>query len=519
VTFPPVPTLRDRASGVLLHPTSLPGSHGNGDLGAEAHAFAHSLARAGQRWWQMLPVGPAGYGESPYSAMSAFAGNPLLVDLDALGITIDRARFPDAAVDFEGATAFRDRHLRRAFESFTTKGDVEYAAFVERSAGWLDDFALFAALKHAHGGAAWTTWEPDLALRRAPALESARSVHAREIDFVKFVHWKFELQWKALRAHCTSLGIGLIGDVPIFVAHDSADVWASRELFTLDDAGEPTSISGVPPDYFSKTGQRWGNPLYRWARIEKTGFAWWVDRFRSSLDRFDAIRLDHFIGFVRFWRVPAADDTAVNGTWRKGPGRALFDRAQKKLDRGHLPFIAEDLGAVTPAVRRLRRKLELPGMRIVQFAFGEDPQVDMFLPHNHTRNAVVYTGTHDNDTIVGWFDDPGDGKSSSRSAAQTEAERQRALAYLGRRARDKHLEIHWEMIRLAMSSVAFTAIIPMQDVLGLGSEARMNSPGRASGNWRWRLAPDAFTPALEQRLGALTKTYGRAGASAQEKTE
>jgi 4-alpha-glucanotransferase len=517
-----VPTLQERASGVLLHVTSLPGPHGNGDLGAEAHAFADVLARSGQRWWQMLPVGPAGYGDSPYSAMSAFAGNPLLVDLDALGVPVDRARFANDRVDFAAASAFREKHLRRAFQAEATRPARErssFRAYCEQAASWLDDFALFAALKRAHHGVAWTEWDAPLRKREPAALARATESHREEIDFVKFVQWKFDEQWATLRAVCKQRGIGLIGDLPIFVAHDSADVWQHPEVWKLDEEGVATSVAGVPPDYFSATGQRWGNPLYRWAHLAKDGYAWWVDRVRAALARFDAVRLDHFIGFVRYWEVPGDEETAENGRWMKGPGRKLFDTIETALaSERHgegcetLPFIAEDLGAVTPAVTRVRRELGLPGMRVVQFAFGEDPQVDVFKPHNHVRASVVYTGTHDNDTIVGWFDDPGDGKTSMRTPAQTEAERQAALAYLGRTQADLDdgLEIHWEMIRLAMASVARTAIVPMQDVLGLGSEARMNTPGHAGGNWRWRLEPEAMTPALERRLLDCSRAYGRA---------
>ena len=509
-----VPTLRDRAAGVLLHVTSLPGPHGNGDLGAEAHAFAELLARAGQRWWQMLPVGPAGYGESPYSAASAFAGNPLLVDLDALGVPVARARLSDDAVDYAASAAFRDEHLRRAFHAEASRPARERAshrAFVEREAAWLEDFALFTALKRAHDDVAWTHWEPGVKTRVPSALARARKEHAEEIAFTKFVQWKFDEQWRELRALCTQLGVGLIGDLPIFVAHDSADVWQHPELWQLDADGASTCVAGVPPDYFSKTGQRWGNPLYRWAKLKKDGYTWWVDRVRACLERFDAVRLDHFIGFTRYWEVPAHESTAMNGRWMKGPGRDLFDTMMRELGRTELPFIAEDLGAVTPAVMRLRHELGLPGMRILQFAFGDDAQADGFLPHNHTARTAVYTGTHDNDTIAGWFHDAGGDVGSERTARQASEERRAALAYLGRTSADleRGLEIQWEMIRLAMGSVARTVIVPMQDLLGLGSEARMNRPGHAGGNWRWRLAPGAFTPTLEARLLGVSRTYGR----------
>ncbi|CAN5711789.1 4-alpha-glucanotransferase [soil metagenome] len=514
----PVPTLSARASGVLLHLTSLPGPHGNGDLGSEARAFVDSLARAGQRWWQMLPVGPAGYGDSPYSAHSSFAGNPLLVALGpSAGALARTARRAARTVDFDAAAAFREAQLwigHDAFVSVASRKDrASLAAFIERSAHWLEDFALFSALKRAHGGGEWSRWSEGVRDRKKHALARARREHAGDIAFARFVQWRFDVQWRALRAYCTERGVGLIGDMPIFVAHDSADVWQHRELFTLDPAGQPTSIAGVPPDYFSKTGQRWGNPLYHWKRAAKTGYAWWIERFRATLERFDAVRLDHFIGFVRYWRVPADEETAMNGTWVKGPGEPLFRAVRAALGGGDLPLIAEDLGAVTKKVTKLRRDLGLPGMRIVQFAFGDDPQASLFKPYNHERSSVVYTGTHDNDTIVGWFADAGDGVASARSAAETDAERRAALAYLGANPP----EIHWAMIRLALSSVANTAIVPMQDVLGLGSEARMNTPGKASGNWRWRLAPGAFTPELEARLLEATLTYGRAPADPQEK--
>ena len=525
-----LPALHDRASGLLLHLTSLPGPHGNGDLGEEAHAFAQLLARTGQRWWQMLPIGPAGYGDSPYSAESAFAGNPLLVDLDALGVPIDPSPFPakgSGNVDYARAHTFRERHLRRAFDAFVERGSRSeqkgLAAFEQKAAYWLDDFALFRALKRAHGNVEWTKWESGARLRDRAALKRARHEHAGEIAFTKFVQWKFDEQWTALRARCAALGIGLIGDLPIFVAHDSADVWSNPSLWKLDEDGAPVVVAGVPPDYFSRTGQRWGNPLYRWAHLGKGGYTWWIERVRAALARFDALRLDHFIGFVRYWQVPGDEDTALNGKWMKGPGRPLFDAVQNAIGAlgARLPFIAEDLGAVTASVTRLRCALGLPGMRIVQFAFGDDPQVDLFKPHNHERASVVYTGTHDNDTVVGWFGDPGDGKASSRTKAQTEAERRRALAYLGIEGAasgsgEAAREIHWHMIRLAMSSVASTAIIPVQDVLGLGSEARMNSPGSAGGNWRWRLRAGAIDERIEQRLLEVTQTYGRDEASAQE---
>lgn len=489
--------------------TSLPGPHGNGDLGKEARSFADFLARAGQSWWQMLPIGPAGYGDSPYSAQSAFAGNPLLVDLDALGVEPPEETLPDGPVDYARAAAFRDKHLRRAFEAFQRlpkKARRGYDRFVEAEADWLDDFALFHALKRAHGEIEWTRWEKGYRLRRPDAMKRAKKELAHEIAFAKFVQFRFDEQWRVFREYCREKSIGLIGDIPIFVAHDSADVWQRRELFELDANGLPLAVAGVPPDYFSATGQRWGNPLYRWPRIAKTRYAFWVERFEKMLARFDAIRLDHFIGFVRYWRIPASEPNAVKGKWMKGPGRALFDRLRKV--HGELPLVAEDLGAVTPAVTALRDALDVPGIRLLQFGFGTDPQGPTFLPHNYVARSVAYTGTHDNDTLVGWFHDPGGGPDSTRTALEADAERAHVRRYLGKTG--ERLDIEWEMIRLCMMSVANTTIFPMQDVLGLGSDARMNRPGNASGNWRYRLNPVHLTTALETRLLDMARTYGRA---------
>jgi len=512
-----IPRLRERTSGVLLHLSSLPGPHGIGDAGLEARAFADFLARAGQRWWQMLPVGPIGYGDSPYSALSAFAGNPLFVDLDAFGIEPERAALPDGPVDYPATTEFRMRHLRRAFARLDASAQRRVEAFCAREASWLDDFALFDALKHAHGGRPWWLWPTELRDRHPKALAAARKDLFAEVTFAKQAQWAFDEQWSKLREYCNNLGVGLIGDVPIFVAHDSADVWQHRELFDLDAEGLPNHIAGVPPDYFSATGQRWGNPLYRWKVLAKSGYRWWVERFASAFRRFDVVRLDHFIGFVRYWRIAAHEPTAINGTWMRGPGRALFDAVGRALlgpaagvepCKG-LPLIAEDLGAVTPKVTRLRRELGLPGIRLVQFAFGSDPQGPTFLPHNHDKNAVVYTGTHDNDTSVGWFTDPGGTPLSDRTREETEQERHRALAYMGR-DHGEAVDVSFEMMRLAMASVARTCIVPMQDVLGLGTEARMNRPGVAEGNWRWRARASDITLEAQERLLGLTRTYGRA---------
>jgi 4-alpha-glucanotransferase len=458
-------------------------------------------------------VGPPGYGESPYSAESAFAGNPMLVSID--GLADDHLLDPSQLaplvplrrdrIEHAPTLEHRSRHLHAAFLSFEAKGDRSrgFDAFCEENAFWLEDFALFRALKRAHDGVQWTKWDPGVRKRAPRALEAARKELAQVVAYEKFVQFVFERQWRDLRAYASERGIGLIGDLPIFVAHDSSDVWQDPEAFFLDDEGEPTVIAGVPPDYFSATGQRWGNPLYRWRRMKKTGYTWWIARLRQTLRRFDAVRLDHFIGFQRYWEIPASEPTAIRGRWMKGPGADFFDAVQKAL--GALPLIAEDLGVVTPAVVALRDRYKLPGIKILQFAFGNDPSAPTFLPHNFSRRSAVYTGTHDNDTTVGWFRGQG-GDDDTRTKEQAERERAAACLYLGATG----AEINWEMMRAALASVARVALFPLQDVLGLGSEARMNRPGRPSGNWSWRFTADALEPALASRLAELTRTYGRA---------
>jgi 4-alpha-glucanotransferase len=493
-----LPKLEDRSSGVLLHPTSLAAGPQNGDLGGDARRFVDFLADAGQSWWQMLPVGPAGFGGSPYSAQSAFAGNPMLVSLDRL--------VEDGLLPAADPAAPRLQQLRAAFAAFARRGgDADLEAFRSESAGWLEDFALYRALKRAHGEVEWTRWPAPLRDRDPAALAAARATFADEIAYVHFVEWRFWRDFAAIRAYAHARGVALIGDIPIFTAHDSADVWQHRALFTLDPAtGEPSLVAGVPPDYFSETGQRWGNPLYRWDRMREHGFAWWIDRFRAMLSAFDATRIDHFIGFRRYWEIPGDEATAVKGQWREGPGEAFFDAVLAAL--GELPLIAEDLGAVTADVTALRDRYRLPGIKVLQFAFAADSATSDFLPHNYPRRAVVYTGTHDNDTTAGWYFDRG---GPTRSPEDTEAERRRVRRYLGLPVDHDGRDIHWHMIRLALASVANIAIVPAQDILGLGSEARMNRPGTDRGNWRFRLSPGALTPALAARLRDLTETYGR----------
>jgi 4-alpha-glucanotransferase len=498
-----------------MHITSLPGPHGNGDLGEHARKFVEFLADAGQRWWQMLPINPAGEGHSPYSGVSVFAGNPVMISLVDLAderlLSAEEVatRLPEGQVDYPRAIELRTRLLRAAFQRFR-KVERQYAAeladFRERSAFWLSDYALFMALRGRQKDTHWTAWDPALAKREPKALKRAATELADDVAFYEFEQFIFDRQWTALRRHAAQHGVGLIGDVPIFVAHYSADVWSHPTYFELDPKGSPLAVAGVPPDYFSETGQRWGNPLYRWDALERDRFRWWTARFASLIARFDMIRLDHFIGFVRYWRVPAEEPTAIHGEWRPGPGAKLFDVAKEEL--GALPFIAEDLGDVTPEVRALRDQYELPGMRVLQFAFGNDVQASDFLPYAYPPRCVAYTGTHDNDTIVGWFNDPGG--DGPRSAEQANLERRAAIAYLaGPRAERLAGDVHWEMIRAVFASSSEMAIIPMQDVLGLGNEARMNRPGEASGNWQWRMSAGALEPDLIECLREYSRVYGR----------
>jgi 4-alpha-glucanotransferase len=499
------PHLDARASGVLLHLTSLPGPHGSGDLGEEARRFIDFLEAAEQSYWQMLPVGPTGYGNSPYSAQSAFAGNPLLLALQPLVDTgllareelADVPAFEAERVDFAAVERFRTQCLRRAYER--GKGSRQLAHYCEREREWLADYALFRALKSAHAGVEWTRWEPALRDREPAALARATRELAEPIGFRSFEQFLFAEQWQALREYANAHGVALIGDIPIFLAHDSADVWQHRELFQLDGDGLARVVSGVPPDYFSATGQRWGNPLYDWEKLRQTGYHFWIERMRRTRALFDVVRLDHFIGFERYWEIPADEPTAVKGRWSPGPSDALFEALRDAL--GETAFIAEDLGEVTPEVKALRDRWNMPGIRILQFAFGGDPSASDFLPHHYVRRTVVFTGTHDNDTTVGWFFG-----GDSRPSEQVAREQAAVLAYLGRSDAE---DIHWAMIRCCLASVADTAIIPMQDLLGLDSSARMNRPGAHAGNWEWRAAAGAASPTLAHKLATLTRTYSR----------
>jgi 4-alpha-glucanotransferase len=465
------------------------------------------LAAAGQRYWQMLPIHPSGPGHSPYSGVSAFAGNPLFLDLerlvddgflrkDALG-----SGLPETELDYEAATQYRLGLLREAFAAYRDQPGhyaAKLSAFRRKTRGWLPDYALFMALKDTLGGA-WIEWDAPLRNRNATVLSRARRQLAKEVAYYEFEQLLFDTQWQALRQHAAQQQVRLIGDIPIFVSHDSADVWAHQASFQLNGKGEPTHVSGVPPDYFSKTGQLWGTPLYAWAQLKREGYRFWIERLRALLDRFDWVRLDHFIGFARYWQIPADATTAETGRWRNGPGKELFDMAARKL--GALPFIAEDLGAVSPEVERLRDELGFPGMRVLQFAFNSDAH-NPFLPHNYPSHTVAYTGTHDNDTTLGWL--------RERAQVGSEDELRMLNAYLGRPgARLEPEVLCGGLIRLLFASVAKLVIVPMQDLLGLGSEARMNVPGRAEGNWTFRVRKEALSAELARELLALTQLYAR----------
>lgn len=504
-----MPMSFQRASGVLLHPTSLPSPHGIGDLGQSAYQFVDFLERSGQTAWQVLPLGPTGYEHSPYTMnFSAFAGNPLLISLEQLvaeGLIQpeELTPLPDShpdRVDFERVIAHKYQFLQLAFERFQTsltgEQKTNFDRFCQEQAWWLDDFVLFMALLAVNDGKSWNHWEPAIA-RREPAALNAQMVALHDrIQFQRFLQFKFFQQWSNLRAYANQKQIKIIGDVSIYVCHNSADVWANPDLFKLDPQTlEPAYIAGVPPDYFSATGQLWGNPVYAWERSQATNFDWWIKRFKATLQYVDIVRVDHFRGFEAYWQVPAGETTAINGEWIKAPGEEFFTTLGQSL--GSLPILAEDLGIITPEVEALRDRFEFPGMRILMFAFSEDPS-SIHLPHHYIKNSVVYSGTHDNDTAIGWW------------ATASAAEKQFLAQYLGYRQADDIPEIHWTLIRTALASVANLAIIPLQDILGLDGRGRMNDPSQYAGNWRWRYQDaNLLTEALSQRLLRLTKLYSR----------
>ena len=504
-----------RANGILLHFTSLPGRHGIGDFGASAYEFADFLSDAGQHLWQVLPLNPTGYGDSPYQCFSAFAGNPLLLSLDRLqdqGVLraadlAETPRFPEDFVDYGRCIEFKMTALRRAGQCFFADSSGEDRAafnlFCENESSWLNDYALFMACKDAHRGIAWTSWDPGIRRRDPQAISEWSTKLEPQIKAYKYWQFEFFQQWKRLKSYCEQKKIRFMGDMPIYVANDSADVWAHRDLFHLDDDGRATVVSGVPPDYFSATGQLWGNPIYRWDLLAATSYKWWIERFRASFSLFDIVRLDHFRGFEAYWEVPASETTAVHGRWVKGPGEDFLRALQDAF--GPLPIIAENLGVITPAVEQLRQQFGLPGMAILQFAFGNDPQGPSFRPHNYSRDLVAYTGGHDNDTTVGWWNSSGVG-DSIRLPEDVRREHEFASAYLNLK---DDSEINWVMIRTLLASVADMAVVPLQDVLGLGSSARMNLPGTVSGNWKWRYRPGALNGELSAKLRSLVNLYDR----------
>ncbi|MEJ2747754.1 MAG: 4-alpha-glucanotransferase [Anaerolineae bacterium] len=494
-----------RSCGILLHPTSLPGRYGIGDLGQAAYQFVDFLAASKQSLWQILPLGPTGYGDSPYQCFSAFAGNPLLISPDRMvdagylpaKAVADVPAFPAHTIDYGWVIDYKNQLFDQAFAHFQKQGTAvqktAYNQFCHENRAWLDDFALFMALKkeymHDNGGV-WNTWPEPIAQREPEAIARWSAEKADEIERHKFLQFVFFEQWLALKTYANDKGIQIVGDAPIFVAYDSADVWANPDLFYLNDDGSPKVIAGVPPDYFSETGQRWGNPLYNWPQMKKNGYAWWISRLQAIFTQVDIVRLDHFRGFEAYWEIPAEEETAVVGQWVKGPGLDFFHAMQQKM--GELPIIAEDLGVITPEVEEMRDAFDFPGMKILQFAFGGEKN-SSFLPHTFIHNCVVYTGTHDNETTVGWY----------RNASL--AEQDHVRRYMASNGHD----IAWDLIRLAFSSVADMAVIPLQDHMKLNNSARMNFPGKASGYWQWRFTPEMLTGEIEMRLVELTELYGR----------
>jgi 4-alpha-glucanotransferase len=498
-----------RSSGILLHPTSLPSRFGIGDLGPGALEFLDLLAETGQRWWQILPLGPVGYGNSPYQSYSSYAGNALLISPEKLAASgwlepadlADAPALPEDRVEFDAVVALKERLLRRAYQGFHPE-PPDFAGFVRENAFWLDDYALYRALKDANGGTAWYDWEPGLVRREAKALERWREELAGSVRYYQYEQFVFARQWRELRHACRARGVSMLGDLPIFVAQDSADVWMRPDLFWLDGRGRPTFVAGVPPDAFAEDGQFWGNPLYRWEAHAAEGYAWWVSRVKAQTDRVDMIRLDHFRGFEAYWEIPTGSPSARCGRWAKGPGTAFLEAVRQGLG-GHLPLVAEDLGEITPEVYALRDRFGLPGMRVLQFGFGGNPGTEFHLPYTYVNHCIAYTGTHDNDTTLGWFAERPTG--TAREQEHHRAQRAYARQVLGSNGD----EVYWDVIRAVMASVADTVVTPLQDVLGLGAAARMNVPGKPKGNWGWRFRPGQVRPQARTRLAEMTAAYGR----------
>jgi 4-alpha-glucanotransferase len=493
--------MNERAAGILLHPTSLPGKYGIGSLGKAAFDFIDFLTKAKQQYWQILPLGPTGFGDSPYQCYSAHAGNPDLIDLDQLvkirllqpGDLIGYPHFHEGQVDYDAIQQARTPLLKKAFRNFLMNADdlekLAYRNFIKDQL-WINDYAAFRAIKGSQGNKPWYQWDTELKSRDHEALKSILAGLSEETDFHKFLQFIFFKQWIAVREYAKKHKIKIIGDIPLYISLDSADAWSNPAVFEFDAEFNPLRVGGVPPDYFSETGQLWGNPLFRWDVMKANGYKWWIDRIRTNLALYDIIRIDHFRGFAAYWAVPFGEETAINGTWVPGPGKDFFYALQYEL--GQLPIIAEDLGVMTPDVEDLRDCFQFPGMKILEFAFDSSEAND-YLPYNFIKNCIVYTGTHDNDTVVGWFE------------YASEADRKLVLDYLDR----DETGIHWSFVRLAWASVANTAIVPMQDLLGLDSRSRMNLPGTVGGNWRWRARPGDFSEELAASLSALTVIYGR----------
>lgn len=492
----------ERKSGILLHITSLPGPYGIGTLGRNAFNFVDFLVKAKQKIWQILPLGPTGYGDSPYQSFSTFAGNPLLIDFEKLvekgwlnASELDNAPGNDNYVDFGPVIEFKFKTLQEAFRGFkklaSSDENMVFSNFCAENQSWLDDYAIFMELKSFHGGRPWHLWDEPYKMRHRNALDEFILSHQTEIEFWKFLQFVFFEQWKALKTYANQNEINIIGDIPIFIAHDSADAWSRPEVFQFDKNRNPTFVAGVPPDYFSETGQLWGNPLYNWEYLKQTGFAWWLDRIKSALSLYDLIRIDHFRGFAAYWAVPFGETTAINGEWIDAPGVELFETVQQEL--GTLPIIAEDLGVITPDVEELRDHFQFPGMKVLQFAFSPMKNNE-YLPHNYTTyNCICYTGTHDNNTTLGWYNEL-DNESKYG-----------ILRYLS----GGNENTVWKFIRLAWSSVAYIAIAPMQDILELDYTARMNTPGTSSNNWQWRFKTSDYNERILNKLLDLTQLYDR----------
>lgn len=499
--------MKRRGSGILLHITSLPSAYGIGDFGPSAYRFADFLSETKQSFWQILPLTPinAAHGNSPYSSVSTFAGNTLFISPELLAddgflspSDIESPpSFPDEKVVYKAMTEYKTQLFRTAYLNFKKRRPKNYGfeKFCNENHYWLDDYVLFVALKENFRGAVWSDWPTEVRDRRGEARKEMKTKLKDEIEKEQFLQYVFYKQWHALRTYCNNKNIQIIGDMPIYVNYDSADVWSNPDIFKLNGNKKPIFVAGVPPDYFSSTGQLWGNPVYRWDVLREVGYAWWIKLIGHNLKLFNIIRLDHFRGLVAYWEVPAGEETAINGRWVEVPVRDFFDKLLKRFP--YLPIIAEDLGIITPDVREIVHLYGFPGMKLLLFAFGDDVATNPYVPHNHIENCVVYTGTHDNNTVNGWL----------RGEARPE-DKKRLFQYMGRAVTEE--TVHWEFVRMAMMSVADTVIIPVQDILGLGEEARMNTPATVGGNWEWRLLSEQLTPALSARLSEITHIYGRA---------